>query len=76
MAVVKWENFSYKDVTREKIDRLKENPSLRKDLERKEAEFKIKPFAKAIHHQLIKDVQNIRTKLYSNHINHNDTRMI
>lgn len=34
-AVIKWENFSYRDVTREKIESLKLNPTLRADLIKK-----------------------------------------
>ncbi len=37
VAVVKWENFSYRQVTREKLDTLKNNPGLRPDIEKKEA---------------------------------------
>lgn len=51
-AVIKWENYSYREVTRERVESLKLNPTLRADLSKKEAEFKTLPFTKAIEHQL------------------------
>ena len=64
MAVVKWEGYGFKHVTREPVESLKLNPNIVPEIQRLETQYKIKKQSKFIEHQIEQEKKALQQALF------------